>query len=506
MNAYTNVTHLFAKLTTTERNILFALLCMLDNRGENFKGKSKTLFDFLNEKGNTLTVTEVENHLYPTGGKSSFHRLLLRFSEKIEEGMLLDVNLCRTDRYKELERQKLKTSKALLKARMYLYWNEEKHVERLCTNVIETAQKYEFMGIWLQALEILNELPHYASNVKIGGKNEKQFKAVIGIIQLANEAAKVWYTSKHKLMSDNADLLLFEAKTEGLQLALKRNYSVKADLHIRLIKAGLAVSKKQYTDARRLFKSAIDLINEKSELLESNLVIDARLNYTETLFTLCRFKECIIECEIIYSLAELPNETKIRLLGIEFKARFYTQQYPGAQSALHTLLDMTAVSREQQFVWRLWLVQVMIIQDNTTQAFDLLTELILQKRFVGLYKCCIVQLLVMSTGKSVRSKKLAIYLNKWINRISQNEDNTERETKISILLQSLNSNGFNYKLTQLEHQELILWLQHPANWSIQSNELIRFEDWFFSMRTNSALFVSTPKYHNLIAALELQNN
>ncbi|MFN8711618.1 MAG: hypothetical protein ACK5Z2_02115 [Bacteroidota bacterium] len=495
MNAYTNVAQLFEKLTDTERNILFALLCMLDSRGDNYNGKSKALFHFLDEKDNTPTFTEVENHLYPTGGKSTFHRLLLRFSEKIEEAMLLDTNLYRAERYSELQRQKLKATKSLLKARMYLYWKQEKHVERLCTNVIETAQKFEFMGIWLQALELLGELPFYATNEKASIKLEKQYTAVIGMMQLVNEAVRVWHTNKQPFLLNDSDLLSIEIKTESLQLALKRNYSVKADLLIRLLKARLTVSKKQYTDAKRLFKSAIDLITEKSDLVESRLIGDARLNYAETLFILYRFKECIAECEFINALEEQPDETKIRTLEIEFKARFYTQQFTGAQSALNTLLAMNGVNSEQRYIWRLWFSQLLIIQDQHTAAADLLSELILQKQYMAKYGFCVIQLLIAANAKTEKNEKFVIHLNKWIQRISFKEDNSEREQKICVLLQSLYANGFNFRQTLLEHQELIFWLQQPENWSIHSNELIRFEDWFFSMRTNSNLIVSTPKYN-----------
>jgi tetratricopeptide (TPR) repeat protein len=495
MNAYTNVVQLFEKLTDTERNILFTLLCMLDSRGDNYNGKSKALFHFLNEKDNTPIFTEVENHLYPTGGKSNFHRLLLRFSDKIEEAMLLDTNLYRAERYSELQRQKLKASKSLLKARMYMCWKQEKHVERLCTNVIEAAQKFEFMGIWLQALELLGELPFYVAYKKAGNKLEKQYTVVIGMMQLANEAERVWHTSKQPFLSNDSNLLPIEIKTENLQLALKRHYSVKADLHIRLLKARLTVSKKQYTDAKKLFKSAIDLITEKSYLVESGLICDARLNYAETLFLMCRFKDCIEECEIINALAEQPDESKISTLEIEFKARFYTNQYSGAQSALNTLLAMNGVNSEQRYIWRLWFSQLLIVNEKYAEAAELLTELIDQSYFIPKYGLCVIQMLVVATGSTSQKEKVVFHLSKWIRRFTKSEILTEREQKINLMLSELYSNEFNYKQTILKQPELLNWLREPGNWSIYSNELIRFEEWLIAMRTHSKLVISVPRYH-----------
>jgi hypothetical protein len=495
MNAYTNVAQLFEKLTDTERNILFALLCMLDSRGDNYNGKSKALFHFLDEKDNTPTFAEVENHLYPTGGKSTFHRLLLRFSEKIEEAMLLDTNLYRAERYSELQRQKLKASKSLLKARMYLYWKQEKHVERLCTNVIETAQKFEFMGIRLQALELLGELPFYATHEKASIKLEKQYTAVIGMMQLANEAVRVWHNSKQPFLLNDSNLLPIEIKTESLQLALKRNYSVKADLHIRLLNARITVSKKQYTDAKRLFKSAIDLITEKSDIIESRLIGDARLNYAETLFILCSFKECIAECEIINALAEQPDESKIRTLEIEFKARFYVEHYAGARIILNTLLVMNGVSSEQQYIWRLWFSQLLIVDEKYSEAAELLTELIAQRYFMSKYGLCVIQMLVAATESTSQKEKVVFHLSKWIRRFADSEILTEREQKINVMLSVLHSNEFNYKQTILEQPELLNWLREPGNWSIHSNELIRFEEWLIAMRTHSKLVISVPRYY-----------
>ncbi len=493
MNAYTNAAQLFNKLTNPEKNTLLSLLSMLDSRGENFTGKSKLLYHFLDEKEG-LPAYEVEKHLYPSGGKSSFQRLLLRFSEKIEESLLLDTNLNREERYSELQRMNLKASKSLLKAQMFLFWGQDRQVERLCSNVIETAQEYELFSIWFQALELLSELPSYTNNQKANTKLEKQRKVLFGTIQLAHETVKMWQSIKQtNFLTETSDLQI-EIEAEKYQHLLNTNYSTKADIHIRLLKGRLAHLKKEYTIAKRLFKTAVDLISEKPHILENSLLTDVRLNYAETLFVLCRFKECITECEIINALTDLPEETKIRSLEIEFKSHYFIQNYPAAQTAVLTLLATSGISSEQKFVWRLWFSQLLIVNKLYSEAAELLTELINQRYFMPKYGLCVIQMLVTATESISPKEKVVFHLSKWIRRFADSESLTEREQKINVLLSVLHSNEFNYKQTIIEQPELLNWLREPGNWSIHSNELIRFEEWLIAMRTHTTPVISVPKY------------
>lgn len=500
MNIFDTVVGLIKQMSPDELTVLRLHLSAYDRRGDKFEGKAIPLFNLITDRKFTLRYKVALEILYPNGNESAFSRFLIRFRDKIEEAYLLDINIKRNEIYTPRQQAYIHITKSIALAHVYISRNENVQAIRLLKNTFEKARNIEAFSESVLIIDILFTIPEIYQNVyskRIINQKEKvdkQYDKLYNLKKLWDNLFKSWAFADTMHISKESILNKLTIQS-GLS-------SLQSELYTQLCKAYILKNENQFKKGALLLKHNDEKISESPHIFPTELVIQNAICRLDLLLLSYRFNEILDVCKVYKSNIFLWEREKRKIQEMEFWANLYLKNYDQAGYILTELIESLNNTHEQVYTYRIWLGQLLILKGLYFEGADLLQELFLFN-IAKLQPSTNLAWLFVASALYLKKKNLLhseLYPSKYFNRIEKLEPQTKRESVVKSILIELFETNFDFKAVYFRKQDVFLELaKFNSNvcWKITENELIPFNTFYDSLRSNIPLEMNIPVRNEL---------
>jgi hypothetical protein len=494
MIIYNTVVNLMKKLTPEETAMLKAHLTAYDRRGEN---KAAHFYNLVTGNGFDVGMKEAVHVLYPQGNEGSFLRFLLRIREKIEETLLLDINIKRTGAYTQRQQYFITIAKEIALIRLYKSRNEFEEAVRCINTVFEKATDVEAFSELLLALELLTGIPEqYRTGTTL--RNENQYNKIKQQKEITDELNKLWSTLNETWDKPTVTEEICN-RIAGYAAVKASHLTHTAEIYIKLCRAYIYKVDKDYYEAARLLKNNDAKLHQSPLKFEPELIFQNGIYRLEMLLYSYRFSEIIETGDIYQSMPGLSNENRCRILEKQFLACTHIRNYIRAGQELDDLLQLAAGKPKQLFQYRFWLGQLLILKGLYAEGADLIKELYNPKITPpeSLFELGWSYIAGITLHNKNNPTSPEFNLSRFVKRFQRCEPKTEREVCIKEIIAELAETNFDFKAVYFRLQDKIVELASPVSplaWQITDGELLRFNCWFDTLRSNVPFEIPVPRY------------
>ena len=453
------------------------------------RNKMFLLFDLIAYKG-LRDYDAIKKKITPDIRENSFNRLIKRLIDKIQESLLLDINIKRKDTYSELFQVRFEIRKQLIKSQILRNKSLIILSKKVLQSILKKTKLYELYDELIEAL-------FYLQNISSSSISKKEFDLLADEIKFYEECrsklqearsmhqnyqVNAYSKASNKNMSNLLDeyipVLKKYAEETGsanifsfYYLLLMEKYYIdeKIDEEIeigleflKLLKSNKAIFSKSriagiYSSLSNTVYSACNF--KLNYLFSKHSVawskhnpganhIFAHQNQIRSLFFLGNYIDCLNH---IYELEKLPSLRKFTLFSTQVSYMkaitfFALGEFQSADSELYSLREI----EKDKEGWNLWIRIMRIL--------------------------CSIELLRHNLiDYDVESFR------KYIERTSKQYGVRKRDKLILSVLIELDRNNYNFQLTAEKRTKELEQLSSTTKaykWEPKSPENILFHDWF----------------------------
>lgn len=455
-------------------------------------GESHKMFQIFSEivKVKNISYEELKNKVSPKVNNLSFNRQLRRTLYRIQESLIIDVNLKRKGLYEGLFRKKYEIRKRIMQASILYSRGLPDMADRVYNNIIKVAKAYELYDEIIEAMMFKQPITLYK-------KGKKSYDALNETIDFYKNCRTILQTTKEIYQSYTAELFGAGRKNEKIEYLAKnlkltnefyyKTNSVNIKSYNLLLKmefcyitddfdgeesAGLELlnlmsnSKAVYSKGRIVY-----VCNSLANSKIANLDFEASYNYIQK-----GIKNTVVKENINYIIAA---QQQITLL-------FYLGDHIRAAELLNALLEIKMLNK-YSFHKSTTAYQVAINEfalSNFKHAYEMLSNL---KEIEKDKEGWNVWAKIMRILCSIEMLKLNLIdydvenFRKYIQRIEKSYSVRKRDKIIVRVLRDLDKYDYDFQVVADKSASLIEQLrttEDELKWDPKSPEMILFHDWF----------------------------
>lgn len=266
MSALNSIRGLISSMKPEEIKVARNFLQAFSTRGSESRNLSVELFDLLcNEKktGEQMSSDKIEFYLYGSFQNAGYVSLVIRLLEKIEESLLLEVNLSRKGIYSEQSRELFSLRKQISLAQILYHRGCTEHAVSVFQSALKTAEKYEFYEEFAVLarcyMQVLIHKESHKEYQAIKAKYDKAVRALQGI-----KKAEFYYNLLSNQLQFSAlglGVTTLERQVSELQFELTQTRTATVAYYLTFIET-------QYFQEQRKFKASGQALKDQLKLIE----------------------------------------------------------------------------------------------------------------------------------------------------------------------------------------------------------------------------------------------
>lgn len=512
MSALTTIRELICRMRSEEIKVTRDFLIAFSTRGAASKNLSLDLFDVLVKEmqtGEVLSADKIELYLYGSYENSGFVRLVIRLLDKLEESLLLEVNLNRKGAYSEQARVLYQVRKQLSTAQLIYYRGGTTHAVSLFQAVLKMAEKYEFFEEYAAASRCYMQVLLYTESMKeyeaIRIKHDKALRALQGI-----RKAEYYYNrlgAKLEYTATGAGLKTLERQITELQFELTQTRTANVGYYLTFLEIQYYQEKKHYKSASKVLREQLQLVQHPALNSDNaNGLVLLNNGWNEIYLHRLKSAEKYVS-DALLSFGSSAFITVFQCHLVLFYIHYYTSQLDSALKKLDFLDQEDATGQHAGFRSgkRNYLrACTLFLQRDHAEVNNLLRELNPIENDDEGWNTHLRILYILNDielGELENAFNRVENFRKHLEKLSRKDTINSRVALIFELLRALSQSNFDFAKARNKKQEELNQLKQEENgWQILSPELIVFHQWFESKLYKKAYQQTLPAYREPIAA------
>jgi hypothetical protein len=492
MSALNAIRSLIASMKPEEIKVARNFLKAFSTRGTESRNLSLELFDLLlNEKKTSEVVAsdKIEFFLYGNYHNAGYVSLVIRLLEKIEESLLLEVNLNRKGNHSEQARELYNVRKQISLAQIIYYRGCVDHSITLFQSALKTSDKFEFFEEYAVAARYYMQVLLYKESIKeyqnIKNKYDKAIRAIQGI-----KKAEYYYNQlsfQLQFSSVGAGVSSLEKQIAELQFELTQTRTATVAYYLTFIETQYYQELKKYKLSAQTLKEQIRLI-EHPALYSDNAKGLSLLNLGWNEIYMQHLKQA--EKNILNAKQYFKSETHVAVSQCHL-ALFYIYFYLGNSEKALNELDIIDTNESTEKINSFKKGKIDFLRAAT---------FFINKQFEETKRILrdLNPIESDSEGWNIQFRVLHIIndielgvfenafnrienLRKHIDKLNRKAEQSQRVLIIFDILRTLGNANFDFQKTRQKKLSELSDLQSQINaWEILSPELIIFDQWFES--------------------------
>lgn len=426
----------------------------------------------------------------------SFLRLVQRTVSKVEESLILEVNINRSNTYSQLFTTKFKIRKLIMQTQILSARGLTNQSLKLTESILRSAKKFELYDEIIEAL--------YNKQVLVGlKKGEQYYNKMKKDIQNFENARHALNRTKDKyrsfyaasdfsgIVKDKSALL--EKLIEEIELDQKETNSINIQVLSHLLKMEWHFLKAEYFNVEITGLDLINILKDSEAVFSTARMGLVYFNIADSQISALDFDKAILysgKSENV--LKENLNFNLLMALECKVLAEFYTAEYATALNSVEYLLKLNVINK---FPFKkakaLYFKAInLFITGEYKHANTLLyniTEIEKDKEGWNVW----IRILRILCSVEMLRLNLVEYdienFRKYMIRTAERADVRERDRLVLRVLLELDRQDYDFKSTAKSREktlEKLASLDPLIKWEPKSPELILFHDWFWAKVEN----------------------
>ncbi len=437
----------------------------------------------------------------------SFNQLIARTSERVQESIILDINLNRKENYSTIFQNQIKIRKYLIQSKV-LYGRGMRSITiKLIDWVLKTSKKYELYDELVEAI-------YFKQGMVLSTKGEKSFLSLENdlnfyencrvLLRKSRQLYRSYYASisfKGKVQNDYSFLINAITQIENFYQNTK---SANILSYLLLLKLEKAVVFKDYDLGKEAGESFIKALKESAAIYSPVRAGIINYNICDNEISALRFKDAITfglrAKKILFEFSmNLNSITTIDLLSLAY---FYNEDYINSIKVIDELDSNNQLNKfplqKSILIYRKAICYFSTGKyRDASLLFNNLQEIEKDKEGWNLWIrimriLCSIELLKLNMiDYDVESFR------KYIQRLNRSRDVRKRDQLILKILIELDRVDFDFKKVEekrKEELELLNSTNMGYEWEPKSPEMVIFGDWFQAKLNKQAYHPNFDRY------------
>jgi hypothetical protein len=492
-----NLKQLIASLNKAEIDIAKKHLSAYETNYTSKQHKRLQLFQLIAYKGIT-NYDSIVKKVSPSTNQASFDRLIKRTIDKIQESLILDINLKRKDSYSDIFKYRLGVRKQIMKSQVLIEKSLINLAKKNLSAAIKKAKLYELYDELIEALYVKQRISKNLndSSLFIKLNNEVEFfencrKKLI----LARNIHQSFLVASNTSAKSKVDLEVLKRDIDKIDEYYQETYSsnIKSYYYLLLI---------EYYYLQDKFFLEIETSHEFLSLLRKNKAVFSKYRiaiiYTSmsnTVYTMCDFMATYeYSKQSIEWTKSNPSLNHITALQQQIKSLFFLTKYEESIEAIRSLENHPLIGKMPFYKTKVAYfkaVNLFALGEYRFAGEELYDLREIEKDKEG-WNLWVRMLRILNSIEQGRLDIVEYDIEsqrKYVQRIDKMNPVRKRVKGVMSILLDLDRNGFDFEevARRKEHELELLQSDDPNyGWDPKSPEMILFHDWFEAKRRKTA--------------------
>lgn len=484
MSAFNSLKQFILQLSPAEIEYCRNHVVAFDSRGDKSNSKSLQLFNILVKSDKVeFEENEIVFLLYSRKNADAFTKLLQRLRDKLLDALSSEINVVRERVYnKDKTRLRILMRRRLNHVDMLIARKQFNLAKDILDWIVDTSDKSEIFDELLTALRLYSQL---------------YFK--IGADETVNNIQRLVANCRRSIsQAETANLLYMlsknaEAKDIAERITEVRKYAQETpsltDTYFQLgMKAQEMRVAKNYVVVQKLVRQQLNLALNNMALRDYNAIAQLHLELALNSMHMKKFtraEKFVRDAERYFGKTNNKDNADLQLY--QFHSLLYAKRFDDAAETVKKM-NLRKLSPVRTYLKAV----IAFLNGKYGTVIDLLAErkpTYFTTTNLGYWPFILAQMAIIT--KTVRGRgKLPMRVINGLSRLKQIDSLSPREKTADMLIRKLISHKLDFTRVRIEAETDYRRLQSKDGeyaWTIFSSELIPFDDWFFSMISNTDL-------------------
>tara|TARA_R110002096_G_scaffold378222_7_gene572130 strand:- start:6495 stop:8078 length:1584 start_codon:yes stop_codon:yes gene_type:complete len=464
----------------------------------NTTGESQKMFRLFREivSKKTKNYDSLKEKISKDSSDVSFNRLIRRTLYRVQESLIVEVNIDRKGMYSEIFRKRFEIRKRIMQAYILHGKGLPEMANRVFDTIIKSTKSFELYDELIEALLL-------KQSIILSIKGRKSFDLINQQIDFYHLCRDLLQKTKNVYRIYSVDVYTKGIKADKLKF-LEENMKI-VQAYFQQTKSANILS--QYYLLEMEYYYLVDNIEAEEitglrllDLMQNNKAVFSkpRISYvynslSNTMYSSLNFDKCYtyIAESLKWSESKL-NINYVIACEQQINSLFYLNDYDKASGILNQVIDLPLLKKYPYHNSKVYYQQAMnhfaMMQYNDSKKLlSMLNEIEKDKEGWNIW----VRIMRILCSVEIEKYNLLDYdlenLRKYFDRVEKINQVRKRDRMILSFLTDLNRNHFNYKEVAIKKADTLQKLKSTHKdykWDPKSPEMILFHDWFEAKLNN----------------------
>lgn len=453
------------------------------------RNKMFRLFDLIGNKGLT-DFDAIKKKTAPKITENSFNRLIKRTMDKIQESLILDINIKRKDVFSETFQVRFEVRKQLIKGQILRSKGLIVLAKKVINSVIKRTKIYELYDELIEALFYLQGISSSSLSMKefaIAKEEIEFFENCRKRLQEAKSMHQDYQINAYSKASNTENYKLLEEYTSILNQSSKETNSANIFSYYYLLRMEKHYISGEIDEEIQIGLKFLKLLKSNKAIYSKQRIAAIYSNLSNTVFSACNFKlNYLFSKQSIFWSKSNPGVNTIIAYQNQIRSLFFIGSYIDCLNHIYAL-EKLPVLKKHSF----YLSQVSYFKANTFFALGEfqsadnelynLGEIEKDKEGWNLW----IRIMRILCSIELMRHNLIDYdvesFRKYLQRTSKQYEVRKRNKLILSVLIELDRSNYDFNITANKKEKELSLLASTAEeykWEPKSPENILFHDWF----------------------------
>lgn len=472
------------------------------------RGKMFQLYKYIKIK-HIEDYNKLKKKISPNSTDDSFNKLIRRTTDRIQESLIIDVNIRRKGAYNDVFRMKFFIRKQLIEGQILMGRGLKERPLHLFDNSIRYAKKYELYDELLEALYFKQIL---SSNI-IGIRDFKRIDSKIEfyencrtLLRKARHTRNLYDIGNFSKSNTKSVSKSFETKVEKLKQYYEETGSANILSYYYLLKIEIERSKNNNREVAHLVRDFIELLKVSPAIFSNERIAYLSSELASTELTLLKFETALEEVDNSFNWMKNKGLMYVISCIRRLNILMLLCEFEKIKNEVDRLTKLPVVKKHPYHFAIITYYKAICDfgLSNFKETFNTISDKIeIEKDKEGWN----VWIRIMRILCSIELLKLNMIdydvesFRKYIQRVDKQYTVRERDKLVLVVLIELDKQSYDFEATAIEKEEELTKLRSTNKkyaWNPDSPELILFHEWFEAKRLKKAYQPNFEMYREAI--------
>jgi hypothetical protein len=461
----------------------------------NITGEGQKMFRLFNllKKGENSYV-RLKEKISPEVNNKSFNRLIRRTLYRVQESLIVDVNINRKGMYQDLFRKKFELRKRIMQAHILLGKGLPEMAYKIFSSIVREATQYELYDELIEALLLMQPMALRLYGWKRYDEIEEQitfYHKCRDLLQKTKNIHKVYSLKIQKEKGSQESLLFLEENLRPIITYLVETGSTNIESYYLLLKMEYYFLHGRLRAEERTGVRLIRLLINNKTIYSRNRIAIVYNKISDSMYSHLHFKKSSHYLESsLHWIANNKTLPRIEALDNQINCRFFLMEYKQVEQLLIEVNKYDLLGKYPVYQSRMDYKAAMnhFVKQEYREAFRLLSNLKAIEKDKDGWNVWIRIMRILCSIELLRLNLIDYDVEsfrKYIQRIDKQYEVRKRDKLVLKVLIELDRQSYNFDLVFKKREKelkLLASTDREVAWDPKSPEMILFHDWFFAKK------------------------